>query len=233
MQEKNIQNATEVISRLKEMLKIRKDIQLAEFLNVRPNTISTWKKRNTLDYDALIRICDLYELDLNEILLGKNRLNGTSTQTPLLSREVLFQYTAGTDRGTLMDLTPRYNFPFISTEQSMAFQVVGNNMFPTIEENSFVICEKTFLYDLREDWTVVVVSKQRGMFVNRVAGNPGHMGELVLTNDNAKYSDIRMLFTEVDEIWKIIGVLAYDLHNDSARSIHDALSLQNRVDAKS
>ncbi|WP_264558019.1 helix-turn-helix domain containing protein [Flavobacterium sp. N1718] len=142
MQDKNIQNATDVIARLKEVLKIRKDIQLAEFLNVRPNTISTWKKRNTLDYDALIRICDLYELDLNEILLGKNRMAGLSSETPLLKREVLFQYTAGTDRGALMEGTTRYNFPFISTEQSMAFQVVGNNMFPVIEENTFVICEK-------------------------------------------------------------------------------------------
>ncbi|UMY64787.1 helix-turn-helix domain-containing protein [Flavobacterium sp. HJ-32-4] len=231
MQDKNIQNATDVIARLKEVLKIRKDIQLAEFLNVRPNTISTWKKRNTLDYDALIRICDLYELDLNEILLGKNRMAGLSSETPLLKREVLFQYTAGTDRGALMEGTTRYNFPFISTEQSMAFQVVGNNMFPVIEENTFVICEKTFLYDVRENWLVVVVSKQKGMFVNRIAGNPGHMGELVLTNENKRYNDIRLLFTEIDEIWRIIGILSYDIRSEEQVS-DTAPSQQTLADVK-
>ncbi len=232
MQDKNIQNATEVISRLKEVLKIRKDIQLAEFLNVRPNTISTWKKRNTLDYDALIRICDLYELDLNEILLGKNRLSGLSSETPLLKREVLFQYAAGTDRGALMEGTTRYNFPFISTEQSMAFQVVGNNMYPVIEENTFVICEKTFLYDVRESWLVVVVSKQKGMFVNKVAGNPGHMGELVLTNENKRYNDIRLLFTEIDEIWRIIGVLSYDIKTEELKVSDATPSQQILADVK-
>lgn len=231
MQEKKIQNATEIIARLKEVLKIRKDIQLAEFLNVRPNTISTWKKRNTLDYDALVRICDLYELDLNEILLGKNRFSGLSSETPLLRREVLFQYTAGTDRGALMEETPRFNFPFLSAEQSMAFQVVGNNMFPVFEENSFVICEKTFLYDVREHWLVVVVSKQKGMFVNRVAGNPGHMGELVLTNENKRYNDIRLLFTEIDEIWRIVGVLSYDLATETTRT-SDASPSQTMADVK-
>lgn len=230
MQEKNIQNATDIISRLKDVLKIRKDIQLAEFLNVRPNTISTWKKRNTLDYDALIRICDLYELDLNEILLGKNRLSGMSSETPLLRREVLFQYTAGTDRGLLMEGTPRYNFPFIATEQSMAFQVVGNNMFPVLEENAFAICEKTFLYDVREGWLVVVVSRQKGMFINRVAGNPGHMGELVLTNENKRYNDIRLLFTEIDEIWRIIGVLSYDIPSDASH-VADSSASQTLADA--
>lgn len=227
MQENNMQNATEIISRLKEMLKIRKDIQLAEFLNVRPNTISTWKKRNTLDYDALVRICDLYELDLNEVLLGRKRHGAVSSETPLLTRDLLFQYTAGTDRATLMEIVPKYNFPFLSAGPSMAFQVVGNNMYPTIPENAFVICEKTFLFDIREDWPVVVISRQKGLFVNRVAGNPGHMGELVLSNDNKKHRDIRLLFTEVDEIWKITGVLSHDLQGDAHRVMADLVDRVN------
>ncbi|MGK4568242.1 helix-turn-helix domain-containing protein [Flavobacterium sp. 3HN19-14] len=69
-------NAISVIDRLKKLLKIKRDAQLADVLGVRANTISTWKKRDTLDYDAILSICELYELDLTWFfLIRKNRVN--------------------------------------------------------------------------------------------------------------------------------------------------------------
>ncbi len=229
MQETNAQNATEVIARLKLSLNFKKDIQLAEFLNVRPNTISTWKKRDTLDYNMLISVCGVYDLDLNEILLGKKKRQASSIETPLLSREILFQYASGLDRENLIDKVPKFFFPFINTEYSIAFQVTSNNMFPTIEENSFVICEKTDPQSVTEELAVVVVSKSKGLFVNRVANNATDHNELLLTNDNPKNSDITLRYKDIDEIWKITGVLSYDLHNDgSLRSVNDSLQVPLR-----
>ncbi|WP_264558018.1 hypothetical protein [Flavobacterium sp. N1718] len=69
------------------------------------------------------------------------------------------------------------------------------------------------------------------MFVNRIAGNPGHMGELVLTNENKRYNDIRLLFTEIDEIWRIIGILSYDIRSEEQVS-DTAPSQQTLADVK-
>jgi transcriptional regulator with XRE-family HTH domain len=229
MQEFNSQNATEVIARLKSSLHFKKDIQLAEFLNVRPNTISTWKKRNTLDYDMLISICGVYDLDLNEILLGKKKTQATAIETPLLSRDMLFQYASGADRDALIERVPKFYFPFINTAYSIAFQVTGSNMSPTIAENSFVICEKADIKAVPEALAVVVASKSKGLFINRVASNSPAQQALVLTNDNLKNSDITLSYNDIDEIWKISGVLSYDLHNDgSLRSVNDRLQLPLR-----
>ena len=87
MQKKKEQNAILVLQKLKKKLKINSDKQLSEFLNVKPNTISTWKKRNSLDYDIIISICELYDINLNEIFYDSGKRitdnDSNSSETPL------------------------------------------------------------------------------------------------------------------------------------------------------
>src|SRR6478672_2909070 len=115
MQEKNSQNANLILKKLKKSLKITTDIELSELLNVKPNTISTWKKRNTVDHNCIISICELYEIDLNYIFSNDGARKSTDSsyicETPLVSSEVQFQYCI--DKSSLMDSLPRYNFPFV------------------------------------------------------------------------------------------------------------------------
>lgn len=224
MQEKNSQNANDVINRLKFLLKLKTDIQLSEFLNIRPNTISTWKKRNTLDYETIISICELYELDLNEVFLNKRNLSESSGSTPLITREAQFQYASGHDRQGLMDLVPKFSFPFLSSESTLAFQVVSNNMFPLIDENSFVICEASSLDAVKENKVAIVVSKSKGIFLNRIAKSPYKENQVVLVNDNDFYNDVTLGESEISEVWMVRGVLSYDLNNEGKFSfINDSL----------
>lgn len=60
-------DSKQIILRLKKALNITKDSHLADALNVKPNTISTWKKRDTLDYKTIIILCNSINIDLNEI----------------------------------------------------------------------------------------------------------------------------------------------------------------------
>jgi uncharacterized protein YjcR len=45
MSSKNFLNVRQILERLKQALKIKTDTELAHILGVRPNTISTWKKK--------------------------------------------------------------------------------------------------------------------------------------------------------------------------------------------
>lgn len=57
-----------MLSRIKKAYGFKTDIQLANFLGVKQNTISAWKKRNSLDLDLIIEKCQ--DLNLNWILTG-------------------------------------------------------------------------------------------------------------------------------------------------------------------
>jgi phage repressor protein C with HTH and peptisase S24 domain len=69
------QNAKNILERLKNQLNISSDTELSEFLGVKQNTISTWKSRNSLDYEKIISICDKNKLDTNYIFLGKSQID--------------------------------------------------------------------------------------------------------------------------------------------------------------
>ncbi len=68
MKEKKSNNTIIIISRLKSALKIRTDTAFADYLGVKQNTISTWKKKDKPDYELLIS--KFNNLDLNYILKG-------------------------------------------------------------------------------------------------------------------------------------------------------------------
>ncbi|OYU81844.1 MAG: hypothetical protein CFE23_02915 [Flavobacterium sp. BFFFF1] len=238
MQEDKIIDAESVILRLKQALKIRKDIHLARMLNIRPNTISTWKKRNTLDYPAIIGICQEMELDLNEILLEKKttRQNDLSkpVQTKLVSREVQFEYCMGSDE--LVEKLPRYNFPFIIGSNSRAFQVLSNNMFPIIEENSFVICEETKLSEIPENSLAVIISRKKGLFINRIRRIADKKDVYLLTSENTFFNNVNMREEDINEIWLIKASLSYNMNVDNKfKFINDSIKVIDRalIDFKS
>jgi len=63
---------TLIINKLKEHLNIKFDKELADFLGIKPNTVATWKKRNTIDIDIIMSKCDL--IDANWLLTGKGNM---------------------------------------------------------------------------------------------------------------------------------------------------------------
>lgn len=236
MQEKNTLNATFIVKKLKSILKFKTDLQLAEFLNVRPNTISTWKKRNSVDYNSIITVCDLYEIDLNEVFLSSKRnskhenLNGS--ETPLICREVQYQYCMNSE--SLMESLPRYNFPFVRGVETRAFQVISTNMFPVIEENSFVVCESVAIENIQDNSLVVVVSPTKGIFINRITRMHDKTNVFILSSENAFFNNITISSQDISEIWYIKATLSYNMHEENKfKFINDSFKKLNMAIAKS
>lgn len=71
-EEKDCLDILGILNRLKSTLNIKKDISLAELLNVKQSTISTWKSRSSLDYPKIILFCKENGLSLDEIFLNKS-----------------------------------------------------------------------------------------------------------------------------------------------------------------
>lgn len=62
-------NTELIINRLKEAKKITTDAQLATVLGVKPNTLSTWKTRNSLDLELIFSKCE--DISLDWLIFGR------------------------------------------------------------------------------------------------------------------------------------------------------------------
>jgi len=58
----------EIISNLKEVLKLKNNTELAKVMKVTTQVMGNWKSRNKIPYKEIHTICVEYKLDLNLIL---------------------------------------------------------------------------------------------------------------------------------------------------------------------
>ena len=68
---KNSHNAKLILQRVKNLYGFSKDADLANFLQVSPSTISTWRKRDSIDWALLFAKCK--EADLNFLVKGEKK----------------------------------------------------------------------------------------------------------------------------------------------------------------
>jgi len=67
----NSLNANKIIQRVKDVIGIKTNYELSKVLQIKPNTISSWKKRGNIDLNKIISICEQYKISTDWILYGK------------------------------------------------------------------------------------------------------------------------------------------------------------------
>lgn len=58
-----------IIERIKEAYNLNNNTKLAYFLGIKPNTIASWKKKNSIDYELIINKCD--KINFNWLFSGQ------------------------------------------------------------------------------------------------------------------------------------------------------------------
>lgn len=66
-----MRNINEILSKIKELKGLKSDTDLAVFFNIKPQTVSTWKKRGTIPYDLIVALCEKEGWPLNWLLTGQ------------------------------------------------------------------------------------------------------------------------------------------------------------------
>ena len=57
------QNANKILDRVKWLYSLKSDAALADFFEVKPQTVSTWRGRDSIPYDLIIAKCEGKSLD--------------------------------------------------------------------------------------------------------------------------------------------------------------------------
>ncbi len=88
---------TLIINKIKSYLGIKTDSDFATFLGVKQPTISSWKSRNTLDYELIIAKCN--DIDANWLITGKGemlRVDEKGEKNTIVSEDFVgYGYDAG------------------------------------------------------------------------------------------------------------------------------------------
>ena len=74
---------TLILNKIKSYLKIEKNTDFAEFLEIKPTTLAMWYKRNTFDIELLFKKCE--EINANWLLTGQGEMLKSEPQPAVSS----------------------------------------------------------------------------------------------------------------------------------------------------
>lgn len=92
-QQKKLHCATKILDRLKTAKEYHSDVQLASFLKKDPSTISTWRKRDSIDYSVILAKC--HDINANYLFYG---------ELPVYKKDIISSEQFSTEDLTLNNL---------------------------------------------------------------------------------------------------------------------------------
>lgn len=208
----------EIIQRLKIYLKLDTDKALAEFLGVSVGAISSWKSRNSIDFELIIDT--VQGIDLNWLINGdsysttpnyinttefvKKRERNLSIPVVLIPEKAKAGYLSGFDTDYIDEL-PTFNFKdYTNGHKYRAFEIEGDSMLNALQAGDLVLCEKLEHLQYLKPNTIYILHTNEGLLCKRVKRK--NEQELILYSDNVNYKAITINSANIIEIWKVLSL---------------------------
>ena len=207
-----------IINQIKLHLGIKTDSEFAEFLGVKQPTISTWRKRNTIDYDLIITKCN--NIDANWLLTGEGEMlksENTSTETskeesvkgiPLVNATAIGGYGNNVFSFEERDVKDYYVIPKFKHKQvDFMIEVEGSSMYPKYNSGDVVACriikERNFI-----QWnkTHVIATREQGIIIKRIKPSDAP-NSLLMVSDNESYDPFNVPEEEIEGLAIVVGVI--------------------------
>ena len=207
-----------IINQIKLHLGIKTDSEFAEFLGVKQPTISTWRKRNTIDYDLIITKCN--NIDANWLLTGEGEMLKSDNNTPAVAEPQIpsgvpmlpFDAFAGigTDvEGVNLDtIEERYVVPlFDGMKMDFMISVRGSSMYPKYNSGDVVACRMVQEL-LFVQWNKVYVldTISQGVIIKRLKKSDKE-GFVICKSDNEQYEPFEIPMSDIRTIALVVGVI--------------------------
>tara|TARA_R110002020_G_scaffold40543_1_gene119789 strand:+ start:1776 stop:2405 length:630 start_codon:yes stop_codon:yes gene_type:complete len=157
------QKANNLIARLKFELGIKKDKDLCKLLDIKHNTLSTWKKRDTLDFNKILELCDKHNLDLNYIFFEEEEKKKEEQET--IHNNALIVPVVQTKKRN--KLNPFFNTHLINTNRNISIfynQVRDGDKI----SGEIVVGQKISLKKILANELYVIEDKQNSFYLDRL-----------------------------------------------------------------
>lgn len=198
--------------------------------NIRSYIAGTEPKFNIIE-----KIADKLEINYEWLLLGKGSMlkeekasilppaktdlipkvvvvdNTDNELIPLVPVTAQAGYLAGYGDPEYIETLPAYSLPNLKNGTYRMFQVKGDSMYPTLQNNSYVVGQFIDNLELMTDNRVyVVVTQTEGIIVKRVLNRVEKYGNLYCKSDNRDYPNISVAPEDIKEIWECKMHLSFE-----------------------
>lgn len=158
------QNAIKIIDRLKDELSIKTDKNLCKILGIRPNTLSTWKKRDTLDFNKIIELCEAKNLDLNFIFFDEEEKGFEEKNTVPILKDSTFKKSP--------EAKLFKEFQLINTNRNIALFQSVHSYHPLLESDMLVVGQKIRSKQIKEGVVYIIMFNINEVFIDELEQLP-------------------------------------------------------------
>jgi uncharacterized protein YjcR len=187
------QKANNLIERLKSELNIKKDKDLCELLDIKHNTLSTWKKRDTLDFNKIINLCEKHNLGLNYIFFEEEEENVKE------EKQQAVKVISDNKRNKLNH--------FLSTQLVNTNRNISIFYNQVIDENNnssdeIIVCQKVSVKKITEDNLYVFEHKENTFCLDKLffINDKNKKATMVHLNQSNKNIDLKSIIN----VWHVI-----------------------------
>lgn len=228
-------NKSQIINKLKEYLNFKTDTEFAKFLGIKQNTVSSWRSRDTIDYELIISKCDTISAEW--LLTGKGDMlkkEGITQETrknevipradlnvmyvPIVSQYAYAGYLGGFDDPGYMNTLPTQPIP-VERElkgKYVFFEVKGDSMdndtADSLKEGDLALCQEVdymfWKYKLNiKRWYYVIVHKIEGVIIKQIKEHNVEKGIIKVHSLNELYKDQEISLNEVVQLFTVEQIL--------------------------
>lgn len=229
-------NNTLILSKIKSHYAFNSDAEFARFLDIKPQTLSTWYARNSFDKDRLYSKCE--GIDANFLFTGKglpfpkgvieeNR-DLTNLGMPkvvavnendedlvsLVNVKAAAGYLNGYADPVFIEQLPTIKMPGLKGGTHRAFENIGHSMSPTFHNKSISIGRWVESFEeIKDRYVYIVVTKSEGVVIKRVLNRINERNQLVLLSDNQNKREYPNIIVDADqilELWKVRAAFSFE-----------------------
>lgn len=187
-----------LVERLKIELGVTKDQDLAVLFGVTPFIFSAWKRSKGKLIEEVVKYGIQNNLDFNKVFYEEEELSVEDTSTPIVMAEDLFEYCLSPMK--VREEMPRYSFPRMS-EHSIGFQVISQNMEPTIIVGAIALGEEVVLSNINT-WDICILhTTNKGIYMSRFLEKREDI--YCFVNDNVIFGRVEFTEEEILSVFKV------------------------------
>lgn len=207
-----------ILERLYEVVSVKNDAEFCKKYSIKPNTLSTWKKRDKIPFELVLEISQKDGFSVDYVLQGKevqfaNSLLKDTNVSDVVKINFYHDTTAAAGYGCIngdelpepLEISRSFLANILGLKVFKNLDIIGvqgDSMEPFISNGEYVIVERT---DEARNNEIVIANVNGEVYVKRLLRDPFQKW-VKLISSNKSYEDIMLKDDELQYI-NIIGVV--------------------------